>query len=69
MRVECPDYREKIVPIESNFDAPDLGLDDVIREKLNREVQVSYCITKYRNKDNSNVGNNLADNFQHNCVR
>lgn len=41
MRVECPNYRDIIVPIESNFDAPDLGLDEATRAKLNLEVQVS----------------------------
>lgn len=40
MRLECPKFREKIMPIETNFDAPDLGLDDPVRYMLNAEVQV-----------------------------
>lgn len=40
MRVACPDYKEKIIPIESNFDTPDLGLHEVVRNMLLAEVQV-----------------------------
>lgn len=40
MRAACPNFREKIVPIESNFDAPDLGLHEVVRNMLIGEVQV-----------------------------
>lgn len=44
MRATCPNFREKVVPIESNFDAPDLGLLEIVRDTLIAEVQVSfYC--------------------------
>lgn len=44
MRAECPNYKDIIVPIESNIDAPNLGLDEATREKLFAEVQVSESI-------------------------
>lgn len=40
MRMECPNFRDIIIPVESNFDAPDLGLPDAVRTMLCAEVQV-----------------------------
>lgn len=59
MRAECPNFREKIIPLETNFDAPDLGLSDPIRYMLNAEVQVSgWCPLK-----------SIADNNNWNTIK
>lgn len=69
MRVACPNFREIIIAIESNFDAPDLGLPEVLRNVLVSEVQVSGGgPIVYMNSNRIVKTTALQDNLQHYCV-
>lgn len=68
MRLECPNYRQKIIPIETNFDADDLDLNESVRKMLREEVEVNLLEINHKTSFLIHFVSCSLDCFQYNCL-